>query len=296
MDHDEVREELELAAAEPGGIDRLMAGDTPTAAAVAGHLAGCPACTEELARLRRASIVIADAVRSVPPPELRERTLAYVAAYGRLPAGSRAEPSVATLDPAGSVVAAGPSAPASAAVAGVVPAAADRRFRRLAWAGGMAAALVIAVVGTTVVLDARYAERLADQQAGAAGLSRVTAAAVALSAEPDVVRVDLAATSDSPSQAVEGSLAYSAESSNLVVIASGLTEPSADREYRCWVEVDGARTSVGKMFFGGELAFWAGRVETLADLPTGSTFGVTLVAAGGDALAGPAVLAGVVGR
>jgi hypothetical protein len=284
MDHDEVREQLELAATEPAGIDRLMAGDTPTAAAVAGHLAGCPACTEELVRLRRASIVIADALRSVPPPELRERTLAYVATYGRaLAASSAASP--ADLP----VGAPEPVAPA----AGTSP---GRRTRRLAWVAGMAAALVIAVLGTTVVLDARYAERLADQQAGAAGLSRVTAAAVALSAEPDVVRVDLEPTPDSPSGSVEGSLVYSAASSDLVVIASGLTEPSADREYRCWVEVDGTRTSVGRMFFGGDLAFWAGRVESVADLPEGSTFGVTLVAAGGAGLDGPAVLAGVVGR
>ena len=284
MDHDEVREQLELAATEPAGIDRLMAGDTPTAAAVAGHLAGCPACTEELVRLRRASIVIADAIRSVPPPELRDRTLAYVAAYGRVPASVSATPIPA-------------AAPVERALAADEPRAGtpDRRFRRLAWVAGMAAALGIAVLGTTVVLAARYAERLADQQAGAAGLSRVTAAAVALSAEPDVVRVDLAATPDSPSQDVEGSLAYSAGSSDLVVIASGLTEPSADREYRCWVEIDGTRTSVGKMFFGGELAFWAGRVDTVADLPAGSTFGVTLVPAGGAALDGPAVLAGIVG-
>ena len=54
MDHDATREQLELAAVEPGGLDRLMAGDTATAQAVAAHLAGCPACTEELARLERA--------------------------------------------------------------------------------------------------------------------------------------------------------------------------------------------------------------------------------------------------
>ena len=53
MDHDAIREQLELAAVEPGGLERLMAGDTATAQAVAAHLAGCPACTEELARLQR---------------------------------------------------------------------------------------------------------------------------------------------------------------------------------------------------------------------------------------------------
>src|SRR5262245_20657955 len=83
MDHDEVRELLEDAAVEPGGLERLMAGDTPTAALVAGHLAGCPSCTDELDRLRRSVGVIRPAVRAVPPPELRQRTLDYVAALGR---------------------------------------------------------------------------------------------------------------------------------------------------------------------------------------------------------------------
>ena len=44
MDHNEVRELLEDAAVEPGGLERLMAGDTPNAALVAGHLAGCAEC------------------------------------------------------------------------------------------------------------------------------------------------------------------------------------------------------------------------------------------------------------
>ena len=65
MDHEEVRELLEVAAVEPGGLDRLMAGDTPDAALVAGHLAGCAACAAELERLRRSvSASIRPAVRA----------------------------------------------------------------------------------------------------------------------------------------------------------------------------------------------------------------------------------------
>ena len=51
MDHAEARELLEIAAVEPGGLARLMAGDTAEAAALAGHLAGCDECTQEMARL-----------------------------------------------------------------------------------------------------------------------------------------------------------------------------------------------------------------------------------------------------
>jgi hypothetical protein len=152
----------------------------------------------------------------------------------------------------------------------------------------------VAVAGTAVVLDARHSERLAAQESRAAGLARITGAFVALSDEPDLARVDLAAsTGDAP--AASGTLAYSPAKGELVVIAEGLTEPSPDREYRCWVEVEGVRSDVGKMFFGGGLAFWAGRVDAVADLPQGATFGVTLVEAAGDSLAGPPVLAGTVG-
>ena len=61
MDHDATREQLDLAAAEPGGLERLMAGDTATAQAVAAHLAGCEACSEELVRLQRSAALIRSA-------------------------------------------------------------------------------------------------------------------------------------------------------------------------------------------------------------------------------------------
>jgi hypothetical protein len=284
MDHDEIREQLELAAAEPGGIDRLMAGDTPVAAAVASHLAGCPTCTEELARLRVASQVIGAAIRSTPPADLRERTLAYVREYGRV-----------VPVPAGAAAGAGGAGPALTAMTAAGGPAARRGARRLGWAAPIAAALVVAVAGTAVVMDSRSSEQLAAQESRAAGLARITGAFVALSAEPDLARVQLAAPPGEAPESAAGTLAYSPAKAELVVIAEGLTEPSSELEYRCWVEVDGARSSVGKMFFGGGLAFWAGRVDAVADLPAGATFGVSLVEASGDSLAGPAVLAGVVG-
>src|SRR5258705_2749405 len=83
MEHAEARELLEIAAVEPGGFARLIAGDTPEAAALAGHLAGCTSCSEEMERLRRSAGVIRGAVRLMPSPDLRDRTLAYVAALGR---------------------------------------------------------------------------------------------------------------------------------------------------------------------------------------------------------------------
>jgi len=109
-----------------------------------------------------------------------------------------------------------------------------------------------------------------------------------LSGEPDAEHVQLAGTDDR-----WGRVVYSADKGELAVIANGLTEPAGDREYRCWVEIDGQRRPVGKMFFGGDLAFWAGPVETVSSLPAGATFGVSLVDTASGADAGePPVLAG----
>src|SRR5256885_8585129 len=94
MDHAEARELLELAAVEPGGLARLMAGDTPEAAALAGHLAGCDECTQEMAHLRRVAGIVRGVVRTTPPPELREQTLAFVRAVGRQ---RSAQPAAATV-------------------------------------------------------------------------------------------------------------------------------------------------------------------------------------------------------
>jgi hypothetical protein len=278
MDHEEVREQLELAAAEPSGIDRLMAGDTPLAGSIAAHLAGCASCTEELDRLRRASILIGDAVRTTPPPELRERTLALVREVGR-----DRTPSAPAVEPEPVHVAASGPAVAVAASGGAP--------RRMAWILTAAAAVLIAVVATALVVGRDTDTRVAGYEDQLAGLSHVTAATVAISSEPDAQRVRLAGSDDQ-----WGSVLYSPSTGELAVVASGLTEPTGDREYRCWVVVNGERQPVGKMFFGGDLAFWAGPVGTLTDLPADATFGVSLVdAASGSDVGEPPVLEGGVG-
>src|SRR5215218_9810367 len=107
MDHAEARELLELATVEPGGFERLMAGDTAEASVLAGHLAGCGDCSDEMLRLRRTGAVAREIVRSTAPADLRQRTLDLVAAVGR----DRSGMTVAADAPA----AAAPVAPAAAA-------------------------------------------------------------------------------------------------------------------------------------------------------------------------------------
>src|SRR5437762_8521678 len=157
MDHDATREQLELAAVEPGGIDRLIAGDTATAQAVAAHLAGCPDCADELARLQRASRLIRAVVREQPPADLRDRTLVRVRAMGR---DRTARPGDVTAAPAtaGAPVA---SAVRPAPADGPPPVSprAPRRGVALGWAAAIAAAVVLSVAATSSLVGGPVAQR-----------------------------------------------------------------------------------------------------------------------------------------
>jgi hypothetical protein len=272
-----------------------MAGDTPTASIVAGHLAGCDECAEELERLRRSVGLIRPTIRAVPPPELRARTLAYVAALGRPRGGASDSPSI-TSAPAFDRSIASLDAPAGSAERGPVapptplaPAAGRRRDRRvrIGWVAGLAAALIVAVSGTTLVLNANHSAttaRLFDEIDALGDVARWT---LRVDAQPDVQRVQLAsATGSGPS----GTLVFSPTSTELVIVADHLTPPQAGREYRCWVERDGQRSSIGKMFFGGDLAYWVGDVPQVAGLAPGARFGVSLVDLGANGAPGQPVL------
>ncbi len=277
MDHDAVLEALELATAEPDGLERMMAGDTPAAQAVAGHLAGCAECTLELDRLRRLGAVVRDTVATTPSPDLRDRTLAYVRQYG-VPRG-----------PAAAVAAVPTALPAVAPVPGAVGHARDRGRSIGAWIGAVAAAVVLSVVATTVIIGGRVDDRLAAQDAAIEDLAAVTTATLHVTAEPDVARVGLASPAGA---ATSGTLLYSPSTTELVVVADGLTEPASGMEYRCWVDIDGARQGIGKMFFGGGLAYWVGPSPAVAGLDGGATFGVSLVSADGGTVAPDPVLTG----
>jgi len=257
MDHDETREQLELAAAEPGGLDRLMAGDTATAQIVAAHLAGCPDCADELARLERSARLIRQVASEMPPMDLRERTLAVVRAAGA-PRGASTAPPPTPIS----------SASASSGRAGRVP---------LRWVSAIAAAVVISAVATGVYLDARLGERIAGQTQTIEALEDVAAATLDVTAQPDARRVTLSATDP----AVTGNLVFSPSTSELVVVARGLAALPAGLEYRCWVEEADGRERIGKMFFSEGLAYWIGPVPAVQGLVGDATFGISLVSIDG---------------
>ena len=284
MDHDEAREQLELAAVEPGGIERLVAGDTATAQAVAAHLAGCPDCTAELARLERASQLIGATLRELPPADLRERTLASVRAMGRARGADVGPPDVASEPPV--VPLAVPAAPAFQAG---VPARRSGRGAALGWIAAIAAAVVLSVTTTSVLVGGRVDRQLADQSETIRTLQEVTTATLRVTGEPEARHVALSSPTDAE---LTGSLVFSPVSSQLVVVAIGLAQPPAGQEYRCWIERNGQRQRVGKMFFSGDLAYWIGPVPAVSGVSSDARFGVSLVSASGTSIDTPPVLSG----
>jgi len=265
MDHDEVREHLELAALEPDGLERLAAGDTEAARAVAAHLAGCPSCAAELQRLERSAPLLRDVVRTTPPADLRERTLAFVAARGIDRSGAAAVSG-------GPVPVATPS-PAPVPIAAATGARGSDLRRVLPWVGAIAAAVLLSVLASTAVVSNRYDEKLAALDHQVEGLETVTLATIDITSNEDSERVDLASTQGTMAA---GNLLFSPSTTQLVVVATGLTEPPAGQEYRCWIEAGGSRMSIGKMFFADDLAYWVGPAPSVSTAEAGTSFGVSL--------------------
>ena len=279
MDHDDVLEQLELAAVETGGLDRFVAGDTPTAAAVVAHLAGCDRCAEELRRLSRAGPLLRDLVRTTPPPELRERTLAFVKEHGR-ERGDRVPQGV--FETAG--------APMAASSTSRTPTAARRSVRAiLPWAATIAAGVAVIFSGASYLANRDLADRLSAQATSISALERVQTATIEVTGDPGARRVELASTGGGETN---GTLLFSPSTARLVVVAYDLERPASGQEYRCWVEIDGQRRNVGRMFFADELAFWVGDTPEVRDLPAGSVFGVSPTAIGSASLEADPVIRG----
>jgi Anti-sigma-K factor rskA, C-terminal len=275
MDHAEILERLEVAATEPGALDRLMAGDTPDSMAIAGHLAGCPACAAELEAIRRTADVAREAIRSAPDADLRERTLAYVRVAGR-PRGSTDTGSEAGRPGGAELPMASPPelpSPARAASRGATR-------RRAGWAVAAAVVLIVASAAGGYLLgggrddDARQA-----QQREIAILADAAATSARVSSAPDAEQVALSATSGAPG--ASGSVVFSASVGELVATATHLPAPGDGQEYGCWVEVAGQRQRLGRMYRAGDIWTWAGPADGLGALPPGSTFGVSLGERGG---------------
>jgi len=276
MEHRDAHALLELAAVEPEGFARLAAGDTAESAALAGHLAGCPACAAEFEHLGRLAGVLRSAVRSLPPPDLRERTLAVVVATGR--DRSTAASLELSADPVSTV----------ATIAAPSPRPAKARRPVHAWGLATAAAIMVAVVGFGGWWTAR--SDLEHEQAASTLFAAAAEGAVRVAAQPDALTVELEAPAPGGATA-KGEVVVSPASQEIVVLAEGLPEPAAGLAYRCWVETDGVREAIGTMTVHAGLATWVGWSAALERLRPGSRLGVSLARLDGEA-PGEVVLAG----
>ena len=297
MEHAEVLELIELAAVEQDGIERLAAGDTPEAAVVAGHLAGCEPCAAELARIARTSAVARDAIRELPDPALRACTLAFVREVGvdrsaraatdvaasltAMPAVERAEPAAAVdvPQPAAAIaehgvpVSASTAAP-EAAIAPAVVIPLRARSRTPWWAAAGVAAVLVAGVAGFATGGALRPGGTGDEPAIAMAAAQTT---MHIAEQPDAVHLALAPTGG---DMAKGTVIYSPTTTELSMAVSGLAATPAGSEYACWVEQGGQRKRIGTLYVEGHNGTWAGIVEGLASLEPGSAFGVSLVAAG----------------
>ena len=166
-----------------------------------------------------------------------------------------------------------------------------RLRRRFSWrtAAPILAAVAVLVIAVAALRD--QAVTLDASRAQTEELSQVTAVLGRLLSEPDHRVVSLAAADGTK----EGSVAWS--NHDLAVITTALTEPSAGEVYRCWIERDGVRSPVGKMWFVGNLAYWTGSLDGWAtiSLDDGGRFGVSLEPAAGGTAGQPVLTADLPG-
>jgi hypothetical protein len=255
MDHAEALALIEDAALEPGGLDRLMSGDTPASAALAGHLAGCPECTAALAATRRTADALLLVAAETPAADLRARTLALVAEVGR--------PRIGLADNGGATA-------AGAEEATVRPAPAGPRRRFVLAALGAASVFALLAAGSFVAADLQGQVDRTRQEA--AHLHDLYAEIETLLQQPTARLVALQTEAGTPA----GALVLDPTSNRIAVLSDDLAPPPSGMEYRCWVEADGQRQAVGRMWFEGGLAYWAGKNDGIVAWPAGASFGVSL--------------------
>lgn len=283
MEHAEVLELIELAALEPGGLERLTAGDTPEAAVVAGHLAGCSSCRMELALIAKSAATAADAIRELPDPALKARTLAFVREVGVDRSGSAPAASLSTSTPAST--SGSTSAPVSSSTS-PAPEVADQpeslpanvtpiagKSRRTSWwtAASVAAVVVAGVAGFAAggAVNGPVGDPVSAMEA--------TKTTMKIAEQPDVAHFALASTTG---DMTGGSVIYSVSIGDISMAATGLKPAPNGATYACWVEVDGQRRKIGVMYVEGSDGTWAGWVDGLEKLGPNPIFGVSLVKAG----------------
>src|SRR5439155_3612648 len=140
----------------------------------------------------------------------------------------------------------------------------------LGWLAATAALILISMGLTAYTIGAQHEADARQASLEIAGLSSVASWTIRIDAQPDARLVVLSATSADPAAGRAGMLLFSARTREIVVVADGIADPPSGHEYGCWVEVGGLRQRLGHMYVKGDLAYWVGKVDTLASVTPGS--------------------------
>ena len=265
-EHEEVRELLELAAVEPGGLDRLEAGDTPAATLVVGPPRRVPGLPrgDGAAAPRRDAPAPDPGLASPIPPCASERSPSCGRSGVARGAGGAADAPVPAAPPVRRADPRSRQATSSRRRSVGIP----------AWAGTLAAALVIGLVGGRAARRERPSGRR--RRARRRPSQAVAGETAALMAADDVAR--WCCSTRPVSRTGRSSLSPSV--GRILVTATGLDEPAAGTEYRCWV--DGGRCADVDRddALDVRVAWWTGDVTVPADFPPGVVYGVSLAEVG----------------
>ena len=300
LSHSAAHEQLADLALEPAALRRLArdldtSGHPAQLGPLAAHIASCSDCRAEIADWERVHGMVDDALSTDAGPT----RLADLAADEpiRAPAGLRAAVQA--------IAAAGASAREPVAAAEAEPAPhrspaestpprsidlARPRLRRPLTARllPLVAVLAVAVVAGGMLVN--QSRKLDQATADAAALAEVTATLDRVILDPSHRAIELRAADGSAG----GSVVWS--SRDLVVLTTSLSAPASDVVYRCWIERDGRRSPIGRMFFANGTGYWTGSLDAWAttSLEAGGTFGISLEPVSGST-GSPAVLVAQLG-
>jgi hypothetical protein len=237
MQHAEAHERLADLALEPRAFLAFERDRTPEAEELRAHVASCATCSADAEAWRGTHIAVLEVLGYAP---VQGSVAPFDDQPIALPPGLRAAVARIARQEAVSGVG-GPEAPLPLVRRG----AATSRGR---WWLGLAAALVIALVGAGSVID--HAHQADVARAESVELARLVRSTEQILADPGHTSITLASASGTAS----GLVAWSDTDS--VVIATGLNPPDAGLAYRCWVEKSGTRTAVGEMSFQQGIGYW----------------------------------------
>lgn len=282
MDHAAAHERIADLLLEPARLAGLDQSADTEDIALREHLATCSDCHADLESWRRLGRAVGQAL----PPNAAAATEAVEPIDA--PPSLRARVIGAIHDAAQEGAAHEGGVGAPVALQGRRAGSMERGARRLAPWLGLAASLTVIVGASWITLDQARLRGTAEAEATA--LTNIVAAVDRVLAAPHRI-VELR----HPDGTSAGSISWSRH--DWVVLTTALTEPPADKRYKCWLVEADRSVMVGQMFFAGGTAYWIGSLDEWAtwEISPETQFVVTLEAADAQDRTGTPVLSADLG-